>query len=428
VFLALACTPNHGRGPTPPDDDSTASAPPVVAPEAAPAGDPGDRIDPERARQEARRILESVAVARNLALRGDVVVDVIDKPGIRKFARESMYEHTTPAELKMLGRIDESLGVLPQGADVEQILLDLLEDGVLGLYDPKAKTLFIGDFVSKGMLSMVVGHEIAHGLQDMYFDLKALQEPIRHDSDAESARRFLVEGDAQASYLAWVSGEAGVKAIGGPVLDAMGDQVLELSGMASPYPILARSLQMPYTDGTATVIRLVQQRGWKAVDELYEDLPRTSEQMLHLDKLLARERAIPTKVDAGPLEAAMPGLKHLWHDNIGEASLLTMLAEVEDATVARRAAAGWGGDFFVALDRPDAPLPTPVVAGAIAWDSEADAREFVPVFQRYLDGHAARQAFVERKGARVVFATGVPADVDRRALATALWRATHVGK
>jgi hypothetical protein len=424
---ALACRP--------PDAAETlepAQAPPPVSetgvvPDGRKAHE-GDGLDPEVARTEARRILESVALARNLPLRGDVEVDVIGKAGIRKFAKSSMYEHTTPAELQLLGRIDSSLGVVPVGADIEAIYLDLLEEGVLGLYDPERKTLFIGDFVTSGMLSMVVGHEIAHGLQDMYFDLKSLQEPIRHDSDAETARRWLVEGDAQAAYLAWIGGETGVAAIDDPVLDAMGDQVLELAGVASKYPVLARSIQMPYTDGTATVIRLVKASGWKSVDELYGKLPATSEQMLHLDKLLARERAIPTKLDVGAIEPVLPGLALVWHDNIGEAALLAMLAEVDDATVARKAAAGWGGDFFVALDRAKGRLPAPVVAGVIAWDTELDAREFQPIFARYLEEHAAQRTLVRRKGAKVVFATGVPDDVDLRALETALWRGTIVGK
>jgi hypothetical protein len=425
-FAALACTarepgPSAEPEQTPPPVSETG----VIADAREPA--PGDGLDPAIARAEAKRILASVALARNLEQKSDVLVEVLGKRGIRKFAKDSMYDHSTPAEMKLLGAVDSTLGVVPVGSDIERIYLDLLEDGVLGLYDPKTKTLFIGDFVTSGMLSMVVGHEIAHGLQDMYFDLGALQEPIRHDSDAETARRYLVEGDAQASYLAWVSGEPGVAAIDDAVLDAMGDQVLELAGVASEHPVLARALQMPYTDGTATVIRLVKKSGWKAVDELYAKLPATSEQMLHIDKLVAREPAIPTKLDTGALEKVLPDLALVWHDNIGEAALLSMLAQVDDATVARTAASGWGGDFFIALDRKANPLPSPVVAGVIVWDSEADAREFVPVFTHYLRKHAAQHTVVDRKGHKVVFAAGLPKGVDGRALTTALWRGTHVG-
>jgi hypothetical protein len=106
---------------------------------------------------------------------------------------------------------------------------------------------------------------------------------------------------------------------------------------------------------------------------------------------------------------------------------LSMLADIDDATVARKAVAGWGGDFFVALDGKTTKLPAPVVAGVITWDTEADAKEFLPVFVRYLSERAADRTFAARKGKTVVFATGVPKDVDLRALETAIWRGTVVG-
>ena len=390
---------------------------------------PASGIDQAAAAEEATRILHAVAKARNLEVRGVVKVEVIDKPGIRAFAKASMYEHTTPAELALLGRIEGTLGVIPAGLDPEAVILDLLEEGVLGLYDPKRKTLFIGDFVSQGMLSMVVGHEIAHGLQDMYFDLNKLQEPMPHRSDAESARRFLIEGEAQAAYLAWVSGEQGLDALSEPVLDAMGNQVLTLAGVASPFPVLARSLQMPYADGTATVARLVQRKGWGAIDDLYRTLPESTEQMLHIDKLLAREPPTPTKMDSGALDPLMRDLGwHLvWHDNLGEAAFLAMLAEVEDARPARRAAAGWGGDHFVVFEPADPASPrSTMIAAATTWDTEADAREFTAAFVRYLEKHATAGHLIDRKGRNVVFAAGVPKGVDTAALRVALWRGTHV--
>ncbi len=434
LALLGACTTKGGpSASTPATADTAAStptddAPPVVAP--TPTNP--DAIDEATAREEAGRILQAVARARNLEVRGEVTVEVIGKPGIRAFAKASMYEHTTKAQMQLLGRIEGALGVIPPGLDPEAVILDLLEQGVLGLYDPKKKTLFIGDFVSKGMLSMVVGHEIAHGLQDMYFDLAKLQEPILHRSDAESARRFLIEGEAQAAYLTWVSAEGGAAGIDDGVLDAMGNQVLQLAGLASPFPVLARSLQMPYADGTATVLRLVQRKGWGAIDDLYRALPESTEQMLHLDKLLIRELPIPIAVDAAVLEPlfAPEGLRRAWHDDLGEAALLAMLAEVDDPRPARRAAAGWGGDHFVAFEATDAAGTTTatLVAAATTWDTAQDAREFAEAFGRYLGEHGARSHVIERRDRDVVFAVGIPRGLDRDAVRGALWKATRVGK
>jgi hypothetical protein len=389
---------------------------------------PGGRLDPDTARAETDRILAEVAQARNLDVTGSVHVKVIDRAGIRSFAKDSMYEHTTPDELRMFGRIQMSFGVIPAGSDPERILLDLLEDGVLGLYDPKTKTLHIGDFVSKGMLSMVVGHEIAHGLQDMHFDLNKHQEPIKHDSDAETARRFLIEGEAQAAYLSWVSGEGGLAAIEDSVLDAMGNQTLDLASTVSPHPVLARSLQLPYADGTATVARLVRKKGWAAIDALYLDLPTTSEQMLHIDKLLTREPAIAVAIDGGAIAAALPGLHEVWHDTLGEAELLAMVADVAPSLTARKIAGGWGGDRYVVLDSKSKPLEVPLVVLAIAWDSAADAREFAEAFAEYLDVHVPSPHFIDRKKDVVLVGVGVPEASRVASVKTAAWAAVTVGK
>jgi hypothetical protein len=432
--LALGCQPAISEAPPfPPTSANTADS---ETPSDRRSQEPPTRERPEpkegwldgkTAQAEADRILAEIAQTRNLPVTAPVNVDVVTKAGIREFAKRSMYEHTTPEELRLLGRVQASMGVIPRGEDPETIVLDLLEDGVAGFYDPKEKTLFIGDFVDRSTLSMVVGHEIAHGLQDMHFDLHKHQEPLRHRSDEESARRFLIEGEAQATYLAWVSGAGGLHTIDDGVLDAMGNQVLDLAAMVSTYPILVRSLQLPYADGTATIMRLVRDKGWEAVDALYERLPESSEQMLHIDKLLARELPIPTKLDAAALSGLAPEAVLVWHDTMGEAELLSMLAHVQRSTVARRAAAGWGGDHYVAVERKDAAAAgVPMVVGVTVWDSEDDAEEFEEVFGEYLRTMVPDHA-IDRRDDMVLFATGIPADIDASRLLSAAWKGVHVG-
>ena len=384
-------------------------------------------LDEKRARSESMSILSDLASTRQLSLRGHFDVQVISRAGIRTFARDSMYERITPQEFALLTRIESSFGVLPVGVNGEDVLLDLLESGVLGLYDPKERTLFIGDFVPEAMLSMVVGHEIAHGLQDMHFDLEALQAPVRHQSDAESARTYLVEGDAQASYLAWLGGAQGLFAVKDDVLRAMGNMALRIPESASPYPILARQLQLPYADGAATVAQLARTSGWGAVDALYRDLPTTTEQMLHLDKLESREPAIPIALDAAPILQLAPQLRQVHHDTLGEAALLAMLADVESPTRARAAASGWGGGRYIVLDG-DTALPTPFIAGLLAWDSAQDATEFVDAFSRYLGRHLpADEYLLEHDHDQVWFALRIPNTVERSRLASALRQAARIG-
>ena len=417
-----ACAGAPAAGPAAPASAPTTAGSTVAATGPRPAP---DGLDQARADVLTRQIMEAVARARALPITGEVKVAVMRRPEIRAFARDSMYEHHTKEQLRLFTRLEASMGVLPLGADGEAILLDMLETGVMGLYEPTQKTLYIGTYVTDTQLDMVVGHEIVHGLQDMHFGLKRLQAPIQGDSDAESARTYLVEGDAQAAYLAWVSGAAGLASISDAVFLATGDQALDLADLVD-HPVLARSLQLPYADGAATIAAVVRERGWAAVDALYRDLPTTTEQMLHPAKLLAREApaAIAVRPDAlaGPL-----GRRAVWEDNLGEASLLAMLADVESSTTARAAAAGWGGDRFVAFDRDPAEL-APVIVGLVAWDSEADAAEFEPVFHAYLEKAMPGAFHLERRRDQVVFATQVRDAATRKAVATHAWSAFTVAR
>ena len=150
--------------------------------------------------------------------------------------------------------------------------------------------------------------------------------------------------------------------------------------------------------------------------------------MLHLDKLLTREAPVAVVADPVALAALLPGQRVVWQDNLGEATLLTMLADVEPAPIARAAAAGWGGDRYLALDR-DPVGAAPLIVGLIAWDSEADAGEFEATWRLYLE-KVMKDAFIlQRRGDQLLFAAQVRDDATRDAIASHAWSAfTVAGK
>jgi len=422
VFVACAQTPPAGS--VAPTGSVHATGPAstrgTAAPEAKPTGSGG--IDEARAKEEAARILEAVAQARNLEATSAVDVRVTNKADIRAYAKSLMYEHTTPEEFALQGRISASLGVIAAGASLEQIHLRLLEDGVLGFYDPKKKALFIGDYISTNLLSQTVGHEIVHALQDMHFGLEDRMTPTPHRTDLDEAERFLIEGGAQAAYFAWVTGTDGLQAIDDAVLEASINQSLEIVSIMSESPVLTRGLHLPYTAGTATVVRMVVQDGWESIDALYADPPTTTEQMLHVDKLRSREPARGVHFEHETLAQAF-GKPVVWHDEVGEAQWLALLADVESAAVARRSAAGWGGDTLVALERDQGDMS---VAIAVVMDERRDAEELEASLRKYADERIETPVVLERKRDTVVFASGLAANSDPKAIRAALWDALTV--
>lgn len=435
-LTSLACH-RQASGAQPLEEDPDSNVHAADAEPTPPADEPAS--DPDRAQRAgeveamARRITQEVADRRNLALTGEFAVELIDRAGVRDFVREALYEELTREEILLFGRIEAALGVLPVGSDGEQVLLDLYETGVLGIYDPKRKTLLIGDFVGSAELGRVIGHEGAHGLQDMHFDLGALSKPNKGRSDLDTAKTFLIEGDAEATYLAWVSGSSGLAAIGDDLLALQADLVLGVDETMVRHAALTRKLQMPYTEGTAAMVRLAREQGFAAIDALYAELPTSSEQLLHPDKLAAREAPLAITIDSAPLLALIPDHREVWQDEIGEAGLLAMLAETESPSRARAAAAGWGGDRFVVLERQTDPAAAPLLVGVIAWDSEAEAKQFEPSLRTYFEHTKPDEHLVWRKGSAVLYATHYgPALADHgdpsAALGKAGWASFTVAK
>jgi hypothetical protein len=183
---------------------------------------------------------------------------------------------------------------------------------------------------------------------------------------------------------------------------------------------------MPYTDGTATVLEGVGVRGWGLIDELYARNPASSEQMLHVDKLLADEQPRPITIDASKAGALLPGHSKVWEDELGEAFLLAALAEYENPADARDAAAGWDGDRYLAFDRDGDPALAPVLVGMIAWDSTDDAKDFERSFERYLDESQTQPYLLDRRGDRVLYALQLPEDLS--VSSRDLWRSVSSGK
>jgi hypothetical protein len=341
-----------------------------------------------------------------LPVTGVVEVAVMRRAEIRDYAKASMYEHNSPEQLRLFTRIEASMGVLPVGADGEAILLDMLESGVMGLYEPKNRTLYIGTHVSEGQLDMVVGHEIAHGLQDMHFGLKRLQAPIRGDSDAESARTYLVEGDAQAAYLAWVSGAGGPRQHqrrGLPRDRQPGPRPRRHGRLPRARALAAAALRRRHRDDRRPRARARLGRRRRAL-QATADHHRAD--AAHRQAARPRGPRSPSSPTRSRSPRTSPGHKVVWQDNVGEASLLAMLADVEPAPIARASAAGWGGDRYLVLEREPADV-APIVVGLIAWDSERDAEEFAATFQLYLEKAMPGAFVLERRGAQVLYASQV---------------------
>jgi len=162
------------------------------------------------------------------------------------------------------------------------------------------------------------------------------------------------------------------------------------------------SLVFPYTSGLSFMQAYRRVHSWEDVAKVYEDLPESTEQILHPEKYMA-QRDDPTEVKPEhPKRLTGDGWKSIYTNVLGEFTTQLLLREFLDQAQAEKAAAGWDGDI-VELLRNDAGKEAVVLR--FVFDTEEDAREFKDAYTALLakkyPSSARSQASVTQKDAWV---------------------------
>ena len=216
---------------------------------------------------------------------------------------------------------------------------------------------------------MTITHELIHALQDQYVNLDSIQKATS-DVDRSMAAQAVMEGQATFEQISIMAGGADNAAlrIGGP--DRMREIIREnMNAMpifATAPMVIQESLLFPYLSGAEFVRRVKEKRG--SID-LFRDIPRSTEQILHPQLFLAAAPDEPTTV---VLPAPRGGTK-VYDNDMGEfGTRLVVYDYLRDPQTAQRAAAGWDGDRFMVVENgADRGF-----VWAIVWDSPIEAAEF----------------------------------------------------
>ena len=298
-------------------------------------------------------------------------------------------------------RVLAALGLVQPGLDLYSLFVRLYSEGVAGYYDPDTDELVLVS-EAQGLNAYertTFAHEYTHALQDQVYDIRAAgfsDEMYDQDSERFEAVQAVVEGDA--TLLEELFKDTLTQAELRDYDAAIDAQDLTFFLELPRY--LLYDFIFPYDQGLAFVRRYYDEGGWARVDELWQNMPVSSEQILH-----------PERYEAGdaPVVVARPALtqtlgsgwRQLDSGVNGEWYTYLILAHGEDSRArvaekeAARAAAGWGGDGYSVYFRDtDEAL---VLASHWVWDTPADADEFVAAFREYADERFGSQA-VESNG------------------------------
>jgi hypothetical protein len=272
-----------------------------------------------------------------------------------------------------------TLELIPPDLDLYQMINDLLEEGVAGLYVPDDETLTVVIF-HDGMGPLeksTFAHEYTHALQDQHFDLEALgmgSEETNRDDDQLTAIQGLVEGDATFMMQQYMSTYLTPVEMLGLIGEAMSvDQ--EVLNRAPRY--LRESLLFPYREGLLFVTSLYQQGGWSATNAAYTHPPQSTEQIMHPERY-----PTPQVVTLPPLTDTLGSGWQLADENVlGEFTLRAYLDVHLTRGQAAKAAQGWDGDRYAVYQNGGTGQDLLVLS--LVWDSEAEAAEFVGAYLEY---------------------------------------------
>jgi hypothetical protein len=369
----------------------------AAEPSPAPVLTAPDGIQPELA-QRIEETVSAVPALRGLDPLRPVPIRSIDGEAFRS-ELEGLLEEEMPADLVAAeGDALKRLGLLGPEDDLREMIVALYADQALAYYDPRSGTItIVGDLEEIGPTeSIVLVHEFVHALQDQHWDLEGTRITDPSRSDGILAQAALTEGDATLLMYDWAAANLRMRD-----LLAISAQALtrgDLRLLESTPAILRRPMvEFPYLDGYAwaNAIR-ARGDGYDAIDAAWESRPVSTEQILHPERY----------PDELPVEVVLPGIASAlgegWQDSyqqtLGEMQMGVWVADGREPSrvlglpgpmPGASAVDGWGGDRLMSLDGPEDRW---AIVWQTAWDSQADADEFLAAAKPVLKGLDAASA------------------------------------
>jgi hypothetical protein len=333
------------------------------------------------------RLRDQVAAVRGLEATADIPTALLPRDLVEPALRSILDIQQRQPELVNQARGLAALGLIRPGFDLTRYTINRFADNAGGFYVPWQNVINVAGRGFGGAESIVYAHQLAHALLDQRFGFAewGLHPACTRGDDQCQALQALIEGDAALTTDRWLAKEAAaLNKDALPEYQALPAAIADPS--APPFVVRAAAFRSEY--GRKFVEALYQRGEWAAVDKAYENLPASTEQILHPEKFIAGEK--PIEVTAAPLSGVFGGDWQLVADEaLGEWGTAMLLADSADEAArlseetAQKAAAGWGGDHYRVYYDPKNDRSA--LVGQWIWDTPQDAAEFQQALSAYLD-------------------------------------------
>jgi hypothetical protein len=423
--------------PPPNDTQPTESPPPDPTPTPSPA--PPDPTEDRLGWENGYWYNESISVDRSDGLNDTELDAVVSRAMARvEEIRRLEFEEQVPVTVisreqfaaSQTGRNYSTRDRLHQNTKWEAMFVvnestDALETqesnraaSVGGFYNPASEQIVVvsENTTSPKLDEIMLAQELFHALQGQVFD--AYDQPWYpgRTQEAHNTADGVIEGDG--NYVDYLY----ERRCGG-AWDCLPSEESPGGGDRDINVGMFQITFQPYSDGPALVRQLREEEGWEAVNDLYENPPASTEQVIHPEKYGEDAPDYPTveETASGGWEVLEMGEGRIDYASFGEAGLATMMwypsfvessragqpqnvvvgytdhLNVQDGGELRAidpynydfsVTEGWDGDRLVPyVTNGSAETGETGYVWKINWDSAADAAAFVEGYESLLSYH-----------------------------------------
>lgn len=336
--------------------------------------------------REMDEIQDQVTAIRGLQPSSSVERSLLTSEQLREKVINDFFDDYSEEEAFDDAVVLAAFDLLDQDFKLYDFFVELYSEQVAGYYDDETEEMYVvrgSGF--QGPERLTYAHEYNHVLQDQNFDidegLNYSEEQCELDSERCAAVQALLEGDSTLLEIIWFS------------LDATEEdqreifeyyELLESPVYESAPDFMKEDFLFPYQAGQVFVETLYLEGGWDAVNDAYENVPLSTEQILHPEKYPGDRPAsvpLPDLLDVlgNEWREVDKGVMGEWYTYLILAFGIDEMARLSE-NAAMAAADGWGGDMYAVYYDDDGN--TTMVLRTV-WDSVREAEEFVNQFEIY---------------------------------------------
>src|SRR5882757_8579498 len=117
---------------------------------------------------EVNEAIPMIEKAVGLKYKTPPKVETRSKDQVREFVTKQLTDSLAAHDIAGQEAAYKRLGMIPDTLNLKAFLISLLEEQIVGYYDPHTKVLYVVDDAPKDTRALTITHELVHALQDQY--------------------------------------------------------------------------------------------------------------------------------------------------------------------------------------------------------------------------------------------------------------------